>query len=538
MLTSVGNIGLATPQVLNENASEEKGELARLSSFVGAIAVAELVKSTLGPRGMDKILQPQSTEGGNEKMIITNDGATILKNIYLDNPAAKILVDISKTQDSVVGDGTTTVAVLAGEILREAEKLVNMKIHPQVVISGLRLARDRARETLIKIAMNNRDDKVQFRNDLVNIAMTTLSSKLVTHEKEFFANMVVDAVLRFKDGANLEAIKLLKKVGGSLKDSFLCDGLILEKTISTGCQKIRKNAKIMVANTPMDYDKIKIYGSRVKVDSMTKVSEIEQAEKDKMKRKVEKILNHKIDVFVNRQLIYNYPEQLMVEKGVMVIEHADFEGVERLSAVTGADIVSTFDNPENVKLGYCDLIEEIMIGEDKVIKFSGCARNEACTIVLRGASSHLLDEAERSLHDALCVIVETVKSHKVIYGGGNSEMRMAAEVENLSKEIKGKESLAIEGVARALRQLPTILADNAGYDSAELVSNLKNSIHDGNMYAGLNLYEGKIANMNELGIFECFRVKEQALLSACEAAEMIIRVDDIITCAPRARTRE
>lgn len=538
MLTSIGNIGIANPQVLNENASEEKGELARLSSFIGAIAVSELVRSTLGPRGMDKILQPQSTEGGNEKMIITNDGATILKNVYLDNPAAKILVDISKTQDAIVGDGTTTVAVLAGELLREAEKLINMKIHPQVVIAGLRLARDRARETLIKIAINNKDDQVQFRKDLINIAMTTLSSKLLTHEKEFFANMVVDSVLRFKEGANLEAIKVMKKVGGSLKDSFLCDGLILEKTISTGCVKLRKNARILVANTPMDYDKIKIYGSRVKVDSMNKVSDIEQAEKEKMKRKVEKILSHNIDVFVNRQLIYNYPEQLLVEKGVMVIEHADFDGIERLSSVTGGDIVSTFDNPEKVKLGYCELIEEIMIGEDKVIKFSGCSKSEACTIVLRGASSHLLDEAERSLHDALCVIVETVKSHKVIYGGGNSEMRMAAEVDNLSKEVKGKESLAIESFARSFRQLPTILADNAGFDSAEMVANLKSAIHEGNETAGLNLNEGKIGNMKELGIFECFRVKEQALLSAFEAAEMIIRVDDIITCAPRARTRE
>ena len=376
MLTTIGSIGIQNPQVLRDDANEEKGEMARLSSFIGAIAVAELVKSTLGPRGMDKILQPQSTEGGNEKMIITNDGATILKNIYLDNPAAKILVDISKTQDSIVGDGTTTVVVLAGELLREAEKLVTQKIHPQIIISGYRQARDRARETLIKISMNNKDDKVQFRQDLVNIAMTTLSSKLLTHEKEFFANIVVDAVLRFKEGANLEAIKVLKKIGGSLKDSFLCDGLILEKTISTGCERVRKNVKIMVANTPMDYDKIKIYGSRVKVDSMDKVAEIEQAEKDKMKRKVEKILSHKIDVFVNRQLIYNYPEQLLVEKGVMVIEHADFDGVERLSAVTGADIVSTFDNPESCKLGHCELIEELMIGEDKVIKFSGCAKSK------------------------------------------------------------------------------------------------------------------------------------------------------------------
>jgi T-complex protein 1 subunit beta len=376
MFTSNTSIGIATPQLLNPNASEEKGEMARISSFIGAIAVADLVKSTLGPRGMDKILQPQSTEGGNEKMIITNDGATILKNVYIDNPAAKVLVDISKSQDSIVGDGTTTVAVLAGELLREAEKLVNQKIHPQIIIQGFRMARDVARKALIKVAENHSDNKEQFHTDLVNIAKTTLSSKLLTHEKEFFANMVVDAVLRFKEEANLEAIKVLKKVGGSLKDSFLCDGLILEKSISVGCPRMMKNAQILVANTSMDYDKIKIYGSRVRVDSMDKVSEIEAAEKKKMENKVNKILDHKCNVFINRQLIYNYPEQLMADKGIMVIEHADFDGVERLSAVTGSDIVSTFDNPDLVKLGYCDLIEEIMLGEDKVIKFTGCAKSK------------------------------------------------------------------------------------------------------------------------------------------------------------------
>jgi len=342
-------------------------------------------------------------------MVITNDGATILKSVYIDNPAAKILIDISKTQDAVVGDGTTTVCVLAGELLREAEKLVNYKIHPQIIISGYRLARDKARETLLKIAMNNAQDREQFRKDLVNIAKTTLSSKLLTHEKEFFANMVVDAVLRFKETPSLDHIKIIKKPGSSLKDSFLADGFILEKSISVASPKIKKNAKILIANTPMDYDKIKIYGSRVKVDSVDKVIEIEQAEKNKMKAKVDKILAHNIDVFVNRQLIYNYPENLLAEKGVLVIEHADFDGIERLAAVTGGDILSTFDNPEKAQLGHCDTVEEMIIGEDKVIRFSGCANSNACSIVLRGASAHLLDEAERSLHDALCVIVETVK---------------------------------------------------------------------------------------------------------------------------------
>jgi len=248
----------------------------------------------------------------------------------------------------------------------------------------------------------------------------------------------VNAVLRLKGSGNLDYIKLIKKAGGTLKDSFLAEGFILEKTISTGCDKSKKNPKVMIANTPMDHDKIKIMGSKVKVSSMEKVAQIEEAEKRKMFDKVQKILAYKPDVFINRQLIYNYPEQLLAEHGVMVIEHADFDGIERLSAVLGSHILSTFDLPDEGVLGECGAIEEIMLGEDKVIKFSGCRNNEACSIVLRGSGSHILDEAERSLHDAICVLVAAVKNHKIIYGGGNAEMRMSLAVDELAKKTSGK----------------------------------------------------------------------------------------------------
>ena len=538
LTTTTEGIGLRMPTVMDQQATEETNEMSRISSFVGAIAIADLVNSTLGPKGMDKILQPMSDEGGNNQIMITNDGATILKSVYVDNGAAKILIDCSKTQDSVVGDGTTTVAVLAGELLREAEKLVDKKIHPQTIIKAYREARDKAIETLKTLARDNSQDKDKLYADLINIAKTTLSSKLVTHEKDFFAKMVVDAVLRLGDTPSLDLIKVIKKPGGTLKDSFLAEGFILEKAISVGCPKEKTNPKILIANTPMDYDKIKIYGSRVKVDSIEKVAEIEQAEKEKMKAKVDKILSYGCDIFINRQLVYQYPEQLMAEKDVMVIEHADFDGIERLAAVTGGEILSTFDSPNEGVLGTCEKVEEIMIGEDKVIKFSGCKNKKACSIVLRGASAHLLDEAERSLHDALCVICETVKSHKVVYGGGFCEMVMAKEVEKLSNTLKGKESLAVESFARALRQIPTIIADNAGLDSSELVSNLKSEIFNGPKAQGLDVYTGTVGDMEKLGVFECYKVKEQALLSACEAAEMIIRVDMTFTAPPRQRESE
>jgi len=285
----------------------------------------------------------------------------------------------------------------------------------------------------------------------------------------------------------------------------------------------------------MDHDKIKIMGSKVKVDSMTAIAEIEAAEKNKMKEKVDRILAHRPDVFINRQLVYNYPEQMLADAGVIVIEHADFDGVERLSAILGSDILSTFDSPDTAVLGTCDSIEEIMIGEDKVIKFSGCLKNEACTIVLRGSGAHILDEAERSLHDAICVLIAAVKNHKIIYGGGNAEMRMSLAVDDLARTMSGKQAIACEAFARALRQLPTIIADNAGYDSAELVTNLRSEIASGNTEAGLNMFEGIVDNMKNLGITEAFRVKEQALISSTEAAEMILRVDDIVICAPRQR---
>ncbi|KRX06460.1 GroEL-like apical domain [Pseudocohnilembus persalinus] len=539
MASNMDMVGNVAPQVLNAEGSEEKGEMARLTSFVGAMAVADLVKTTLGPKGMDKILRPTGAGPRHEQITVTNDGATILKSMYVDNPAAKILIDISKTQDDEVGDGTTSVAVLAGELLREGEKLVNQKIHPQIIAAGWRLARAEAVKKLNEVARDNSDNEQKFKADLMNIAMTTLSSKLLTQDREKFAKLAVEAVLRLKGSGNLDYIQVIKKSGGSLKDSFLSDGIILEKQISVGCPKRVENARVLVANTPMDYDKVKIYGLKTKVDSMTKVGEIEEAEKLKMKKKCDKILAYKPTVFINRQLIYNYPEQILADAKMMVIEHADFEGIERLSAATGAEILSTFDNPERAEtiMGHCDLIEEIIIGEEKMIKFSGCKQNESCTIVIRGASQHIVDEAERSLHDALCVLSATVKNHKVVYGGGNSEIQMAEAVDTLAKSITGKKALAIEAYARALRQIPIIIADNGGYDSAELLQNLKVEIVQGNLSAGLDMNQGIIGDMEELGVTECLRSKEQSVMAASEAAELIMRVDDIIKCAPRKRER-
>eukprot|EP00124_Ichthyophonus_hoferi_P001170 Ihof_evm11s55 gene=Ihof_evmTU11s55 len=471
--------------IFNQNVIEEKGEEARMSSFVGAIAIGDLVKSTLGPKGMDKILQSSTDVGSKGEINVTNDGATILKSIGLDNPAAKVLVDISKTQDDEVGDGTTSVVVLASELLREAEKLIATKMHPQTIIAGWRQAVDVARLALTETSVDHSADEEQFRKDLIDIACTTLSSKIVYADKDHFAKLCVNAVLRLKGKQSIEAIQIIKKLGGTLTDSYLDEGFILDKKIGVNQPKRIVNAKILVANTPMDTDKIKVFGSKVKVDSTAKVAEIEVAEKRKMKAKVDKIINHGINCFVNRQLIYNYPEQIFADAGVMAIEHADFDGIERLALVTGGEIVSTFDHPELVVLGECDLIEEIMIGEDKLLHFSGVKLGEACTIVLRGATKQILDETERSIHDALCILSTAVADPRVVYGGGCSEMLMANAVDKLAATTPGKESVAIEAFSRALRQMPTIIADNGGFDSVELVSMLRAAHTKGEIHAGL-----------------------------------------------------
>lgn len=525
--------------IYNPGADEEKAEIARLSSFVGATAIGDLVKSTLGPKGMDKILVKGDPSSGQEpEIVVTNDGATILKSIGVDNPAAKILVDLAKVQDNEVGDGTTSVTVLAAELLREAEKLIARRIHPQTIIRGWRAAVNVARKALEEAAVDNGSNPEKMEEDLMNVARTTLSSKLLTQHKSFFAEMAVKAIMRLKGSGNLEAIQIIKKLGGTMTDSHLDEGFILDKKIGMNQPKRLENAKILIANTSMDTDKIKIFGSRVRVSGAAQVAQIEQAEKEKMKEKCEKIMKHGINCFINRQLIYNYPEQLFADNGVMAIEHADFEGVERLALVLGGEICSTFDRPDLVKLGHCKLIEEIMIGEDKMIKFSGVERAEACTIILRGATQQILDESERSLHDALCVLQRTVAETRTVRGGGCCEALMARVVSELASKTAGKEALAIEAFANALMQIPVTIADNAGYDSADLSARLRAAHAEGNSSFGLDMERGEIGCMKELGITESYQVKRQILHSASEAAEMILRVDNIIKSAPRQRRQD
>ncbi|KAL7669607.1 hypothetical protein ACOME3_010254 [Neoechinorhynchus agilis] len=416
--------------IMKAGAQQEKDDVSRDSCFIGALAIGDIVRTTLGPKGMDKVLQ---TRGQEDAIQITNDGATILKSIGVDNPVAKILVDLARVQDDEVGDGTTSVTVLACELLRVGSVLIGRGIHPQTIISGWRLSLEVALDALEKAAEAIPDSEEGLKRKLLNIASTTLSSKLLGQYKAHFAALCVEAAFRIRSHCNLRAIKIIKVSGKTMSESYVDDGFLLEKKVGLNQPEKVEEARVLIANTPMDTDKIKVFGGKVKVDSISKVAEIESAERAKMEAKVKAICDTGCNVFINRQLIYNYPQQLFADAGVMAIEHADFDGVERLALVLGGDIVSVFgDKSDNLKLGHCKKIEQVMMGQKQVLKFSGLQLKGACTMVLFGSNDTVLDEAERCVHDALCVLTRMLSKNsgdlRVVYGGGCSEILMARAV--------------------------------------------------------------------------------------------------------------
>eukprot|EP00746_Dinoflagellata_sp_MGD_P156983 gnl/MRDRNA2_/MRDRNA2_86055_c0_seq1.p1 gnl/MRDRNA2_/MRDRNA2_86055_c0~~gnl/MRDRNA2_/MRDRNA2_86055_c0_seq1.p1 ORF type:complete len:551 (-),score=54.13 gnl/MRDRNA2_/MRDRNA2_86055_c0_seq1:911-2563(-) len=501
-------------------------------SLLGAITTAELVRSTLGPKGMDKLLESKGTE----EITITNDGATVLKSILIENPIAKILVDISMIQDDAIGDGTTSVVVLAGELLKESEKLFEQKMHTLTILEGFRKSYEIAQQKLETIVIKRSDNPLQFRKDLVELASTTLASKIIAQDTTHFAVLAVEAVLRLRGSKDLDMIQLLKKKGGSLRDSFIDEGFILDKKMGIGQPSHVKNAAVLLANTSMDGDRIKISGAKVISDTTIGIAEIETAEKDRIKEKCNKIISHGINCFINRQLIYDYPEQLFTNEHVISIEHADFDGIERLSKVLNCDIVSTFERPDQVKIGHCKLIEEVHIGTDSVIHFSGVEKGEACTIVLRGGSSQVLDEAERSMHDTICVLIATVEDFRITYGGGYPEMKMGRAIDLAAAGTPGKQSLAMQSYAKSLRQIPAIIADNAGMDSSEILTALCSAHEQPDCKIGFDAVRCELGTVENRGIIESCKVKEKVLQAAQEATECILRIDYIFHSQPKQRT--
>ncbi|KAI4291943.1 T-complex protein 1 subunit beta [Pancytospora philotis] len=496
----------------NVDNSEERRDDAKRTIKSGVALIGDILKSTLGPRGSMKILQGRETA-------VTNDGAFILKNLLIDSASARIIANSSINQDLEEGDGTTSIAVLASLVLSEAYATT---VHPANISRGISLGLARALDVLGKRRFEPKPE------DIKNLVRTTLNSKILSNCLDLF----VDICIRAVDGADDIGLIGIIKLEGDLDESILVDGLVLDKPVDVDIESPR----VLVANTALDFDKIKIFSSKISVNCISELEKIEAAEKEKMRTKIDAIASIPYDLFVNRQLIYDYPMQLLRNRGLAVIEHADFGGIERLNKVLGGNIISSFDNLSSADLGSCARVQTVCIKGRKMVRFEG-VRTGARSIVLCGSSKEVLDEAERSVHDALCVLKRIRERPACVYGGGSIEMTLATELFKYALEIKSKDAEGVECLARALQQIPVILAENCGFDGNELRASLKNDHSYRRSTYGVNVTNGKSSCMRERGVVEGYEMKKRVLTAACETAQTILKCDGIVKCKPRERHR-
>lgn len=504
------------------------GENAHKYIKSGTDVLLDVIKTTLGPKGSMKILQGKGHA-------VTNDGAFILSNLQIEAPSARVLIDSSKTQDYEEGDGTTSIALMAALIVKFAHE---SKVRPAAIVKGLKHA-------MVKIDEILNFKKIQAtKTDIENMVMTTLNSKVLNSNIQMFTKICVDAIDNLDDACDLNLINIIK-VHGDLSESKLVSGLIIDKPINMATKACPiENPKVLVINSALDFDKIKVFSSKIAVNSIKELEEVENAEKERMRQKINGICALDFDVIVNRQIIYDYPMQLLLSKGKHVIENADFDNVEKLNKVLGGQIVSHFFEKHNQAetVGKCGAIETITVKDKVLTKFSGAGKG-ASTILLHGSSQAILNEAERSIHDALCVLKQVEQSGHVLYGGGNVEVMLSLELLKYSQEIKTLESEGPLVFSKALMEFVEILCTNCGFDSSTFKSaitsmyNVRSTYQKNNFTQGLNVTNGQPGDMKGLKIMEGFSMKLRVLKAACETAQSLLRCDGVITHPPRERHR-
>jgi len=513
--------------VLKEGTGRTTGKEAQRNNIMAAKAIAETVKTTLGPRGMDKMLVSSLGD-----VTITNDGATILKELDVQHPAAKMLVEVAKTQDNEVGDGTTTAVVLAGELLTKAENLLDQNVHPTLIIDGYKKAADKAQEIVNKISVpvSIKDDKL-----LVNVALTSMASKGITAAKEHFAQLAVEAVKQVveetggKLKADIDLIKILKKHGKSLDETELVKGMVIDKEVAhSQMPKHVDGAKIALLNDKLEIEKTE-FDAKINIDSPEQMKLFLDEEERMLKEMVEKISEVGANVLFCEKGIDDVALHFLAKKNILAVKSVSSSDMEKLARATGGKIIASVKDLTSDALGEAKMVEEIKIGEDKLVYVRECKNPKAVTIVVRGGSEHVVDEAERSLHDALCVVRNAIEDGKIVAGGGAPEAEISRQLRNYATKVGGREQLAIEAFAEAVETIPMTLAENAGLDPIDIMVSLR-AEHESNHspYYGVDVFRGKIKNMLDLNIVEPLRVKQQVIKSATEAASMILKIDDLI----------
>jgi thermosome len=513
--------------ILKEGTQRSTGKDAQRNNILAAKVVAETVRTTLGPRGMDKMLV--STIGD---VVITNDGATIMKELDVQHPAAKMLVEVAKTQDNEVGDGTTTAVVLTGELLDKAEKLLDKDVHPTVIVEGYRKAADKAQEILDSLSEKIDPNDAET---LRKIAMTAMGTKGVTGAKDYLAKIAVDAGLLVKetrDGktkVDVDLVKVLKKHGKSLEETELVRGIVVDKEIAhPQMPKHINNAKIALLNAKLEIEKTE-FDAKININSPDQMKLFLDEEERMLKEMVDDVVKSGTNFVFCEKSIDDIALHYLSKKGISAVKNMSSGDMEKLAKATGAKIVASVKDLNSASLGEAKVIEEMKIGDDKLTYVRDAKNPMAVTVVLRGGTEHVVDEAERSLHDALCVVRDAIEDGKMVAGGGAPEAETAKQLREYAVKVGGREQLAIEAFADAMESIPLALAENAGLDPIDIMVELRAKHEDpANRWYGVDVFSGKVRDTRSLNVLEPLRVKLQVVKSATEAASMILRIDDVI----------
>jgi len=516
--------------VLKEGTERKQGKNAQKNNITASIAVSEAIRTTLGPKGMDKMLVDSLGD-----VTITNDGATILNEIDVQHPAAKMMIEIAKTQDLRVGDGTTTSVIIGGSLLKSAQELIDQSVHPTIILRGYRKALIKSKEILKEIAekVDSSDKKI-----LKQAAITAMNSKSIAGMREHFAEIAVESILQITDLRgdlkiiDIDQIQIIKKEGGSLSDTELINGLIIDKEIVHPMMpKILKNVKIALIDAPLEIEKTE-FDAEIKIQSPDQITRFLEEEENMLKRKTSAIINSGAKAIFCQKGIDDKAQNLLARENIIAIRRVKRSDMEKLSRATKAKIITNLVELTPEDLGTSGLVEEKKVGTDNMIFVSECSDPKAVSILIRGGVEHVVDEAERTLNDALCVVRNIVDNPYILGGGGSSEIELSKQLKDFATTIGGREQLAIEAYAYSLEVVPTTLAENAGFDPVDLLVELraKHDTPDGKAI-GINIQTGKPSNMIQEGVIEPLVVLMQAIQSATEVSSMILKIDDVIAAS-------
>jgi len=515
--------------ILRKGTTQTRGKEAQRNNITAAKVVAEIMRTSLGPRGMDKMLVSSFGDA-----TITNDGVTILKEMEVQHPAAKMMVEVAKVTDQEVGDGTTSVVILAGALLDRAEKLIDKNIHSTTIVDGYSKAAERALSICDKIAI---EVDPTDRGMLRKVAMTAMASKMVSENREFLANLAVDAVLQVakkQDGkykVEIDDIKVEKKPGGSITDTKLIQGVALDKeVVHAGMPKVVKNAKVALLNVPIEIEKTE-FDAKLNIETPEQMKAFMDEETKMIREMVEKIASTGANVVVCQKGIDDMAQYLLAKKGIYAVRRVKESDMEKLAKAAGSKMIMNLDMVSPTDLGEAETVEERKLGEDKWTFVEGCKNPGSVTLLVRGGTERVVDEAERSVKDALCSVRDVVQTPKVVAGGGAVEFEAATQLRSWAQTLSGREQLAALEFADAMESIPLTLAENAGLDPLDIQVELRSKHEKGGKWAGVDIFEGKVKDMSKLDVYEPLAVKEQIIKSAGEAASMILRIDDIIAVA-------